>query len=412
MFFKILLFTTILLFKSLQGSDLSQWRNAFIQAGKSEALAPNLVVRNLAILSAASFDVLNKSQQNFISYLPAPHLKLPNQWDEFSALRGCSLKLANSLHPSQKSLFSRIAHKTLIKHGEIAHNPSFEYGQNIALHYLNHRRDDGAATKVTYLPQTNPGKWRRTPPYFRPAEQPHWPKVDLFCLPNVKDFIPPPPPEPNGKQYLNAVKEVKLLGGKTSRLRNQKQTQIAKFWKDFSYSSTPPGHWNEIAQSVARKKNFSNIQEAHLFALLNLAMADGGIIAWQSKYHYHLWRPIHAIQYAEEFPKTKTLTDRDWEPLLETPPHPEYISGHACYSGIAAEILSLVLQSDSFSFIVKNNDIIQKPRNFNSFSSCAQEVSNSRLYGGIHYRFSNLIALHTGKKIAQYVHNNFLLPLN
>ena len=120
MFFKILLFTTILLFKSLQGSDLSQWRNAFIQAGKSEALAPNLVVRNLAILSAASFDVLNKSQQNFISYLPAPHLKFPNQWDEFSALRGCSLKLANSLHPSQKSLFSRIAHKTLIKHGEIA----------------------------------------------------------------------------------------------------------------------------------------------------------------------------------------------------------------------------------------------------------------------------------------------------
>ena len=389
-------------------AELSLWRNGLIQAAKSESLPPNLVVRNLAILSAASFDVLNAEDLKYDSYLPFQKNKLPRPWDQLAALRGCSLKIAQTLHPSQISLFTRIAHKTLVKGGKMAHHPSFKKGEEIAIRYLRHRTDDGATTQVTYIPQTNRGKWRRTPPYFRPAEQPHWPKVQFFCLPNVQNFIPPPPPEPDTDAYFRAVREVKLIGGKKSRLRNSRQTQIAKFWKDFSYSSTPPGHWNEIALSVARKLEFSLLEEARLFALLNLTMADCGIISWQSKYHFHLWRPIHAIRLANQFERTKSLYDQDWEPLLETPPHPEYISGHACYSGAAAEILRLFSHSDAFEFKVKNNGPKQETRIFSSFSACAEEVANSRLFGGIHYQFSNKKALQSGVKIAQYVFNHFL----
>ena len=406
---KISSFFLLVLLNDLHSNELSLWRNAFIQAGKTEALAPNLLVRNLAILSAASFDVLNAPKKSFHSYLPYSQKNTPNPLDEPTALRGCSLSLAKVLHPSQYSIFARIAHKSLLRKNILPDNSSFEFGKKIAVQYLKKRANDGATTKISYIPRVDPGKWRRTPPYFRPPEQPHWSKVTLFCLPNVKNFLPEPPPEPTSKEYFNAVKEVKLLGGKDSQLRSLEQTNIAKFWKDFSYSSTPPGHWNEIALSVSRKLNLTPLKEARLFALLNLAMADSGIIAWEAKYHFQLWRPIHAIQYANLFPTTKALADTNWKPLLETPPHPEYISGHACYSGAAAEILRSVTQMDVFEFIVKNTQEPHKKRTFSSFHACAQEVSNSRLFGGIHYRSTNVNSLQTGKKVAFYILKRFLL---
>ena len=112
-----------------------------------------------------------------------------------------------------------------------------------------------------------------------------------------------------------------------SQIRSDEQTITARFWKDFSYTQTPAGHWNEIASFVAEKQNFTLIEEAKLFALLNLSMADAGIVAWECKYKHHLWRPIHAIRHADQFELTSKLHNQ-MEPLIETPAHPEYISAH------------------------------------------------------------------------------------
>ena len=388
---------------------LRSWREAFINAGKSEALPPNLIVRNLALLSLGCFEAINAKEQTFQSYFAKPYSP-PLSFERISALRGFCLKLGKSLHPSRQSLFKRIAHQNSLHLDKLPHNPSFLFGNELAIRILQERMDDGSTTQVTYLPRTDPGKWRRTAPHFRPPEQPHWPKVRLFCLPTLREFVPPPPPEPDTKEYFQAVREVKLYGAKTSPLRTAEQTDIAQFWKDFSYSSTPPGHWNQIAQSLSVQRNLNILQEARLFALLNLCMADAGIVAWESKYHYHLWRPIQAIRLGDQFKSTQTLTDPLWDPLLETPPHPEYVSGHGCYSGAAAQTLRQFLGTDEIKFFVKSSSPGLKPRSFASLSQCAQEVCDSRLWGGIHYRFSNEKALQTGKFIAQYVHKNFLYP--
>ena len=392
------------------GESLDLWRTAFIKAARSEALAPNLVVRNLTILSIGSFECINSKEKIYRSYLDH-NFSTPADYDEISALRGCNLALSTFLHPSRKSSFVKIAHIDSLKSGKIAHNPSFLYGQKIAQVLLAERIDDGSTTKITYIPKIDPGQWRRTPPFFRPPEQPHWPNVKFFCLASIKPFLPPPPPEPESMQYVNAVKEVKIWGAKQSPLRTKLQTKIAEFWKGFSYTSTPPGHWNEIAHSLARLKNLSILEESRLFALLNLSMADAGIVAWESKYHYHLWRPIHAIRHAGQFPATKHLIDPNWEPLLETPPHPEYISGHGAYSGAASLMMELFFETDQVEFSVSAPNLPGFTRSFDSFQKCAQEICDSRLFGGIHYSFSNKKALQVGRKIAQFIYSTTLKPL-
>ena len=144
-----------------------------------------------------------------------------------------------------------------------------------------------------------------------------------------------------------------------------------------------------------------------MFALLNLAMADAGIIAWQAKYNYSLWRPIDAIRKANQLATTVRLYDPSWNPLLESPPHPEYPSGHGCYSGAAAEVLQFFFKTDSFHFSTKSDSLPHVKRSFSSFSACAQEIANSRLWGGIHFKFSNQKALQSGSKVAKYICKNF-----
>ena len=194
-------------------------------------------------------------------------------------------------------------------------------------------------------------------------------------------FSPPPPPDLNSRAYREAVKEVKLWGKKDSPLRTQEQTLIAKFWKDFGYSSTPPGHWNEIAQIIASQKKLNSNQRGPPIALLNLAMTDAGITAWKAKFKYHLWRPIDAIRNANQVPSTVKLWDRSWKPLLESPPHPEYISGHACYSGAASTILSEYFAKEKTRFVAQSDSIPDERRIFSSFTTCAEEIANSRLWG-------------------------------
>lgn len=390
-------------------TNLEIWRNAFIDAAKAEALPPNLVVRNLAILTLGHFECVNSKRTLYNSYF-TENTKPPENYDLPSSIRGFGLLTSKVLHPSRKSNFDRIAHKEAIDYGKVGHYPSFKYGESIAEKILKLRLDDGSTTKTTYIPNIDPGNWRRTPPYFRPPEQPHWPTVKLFSIPTLSKFLPPAPPEPSESSYFEAVKEVKLLGSKKSPLRTSEQTSIAKFWKDFSYSSTPPGHWNEIAFNLSQKMSISILEESRLFALLNIAMADAGIVAWETKYHYHLWRPIHAIRLAHKFETTKSLSNPVWEPLLESPSHPEYVSGHACYSGAASEILTQFFGTDVMDFSVKGGKNNEEFRKFNSFTECANEIANSRLFGGIHYSFSNEIGLQTGRKVARYVFKNISSP--
>src|SRR5262249_49544751 len=147
-------------------------------------------------------------------------------------------------------------------------------------------------------------------------------------------------------------------------------------------------------------------QNARLFALLNIAMADAAICAWDAKYTYDFWRPVTAIRNADA--NGLTTPDPSWEPLIATPPFPEYVSGHSTFSAAAAIVLARFLAPDNFPFTARR-DVRPLPRTFASFSAAANEAAASRLYGGIHFRSAIEDGLSSGSEIGEWVFAHSLL---
>lgn len=224
-------------------------------------------------------------------------------------------------------------------------------------------------------------------------------------------FRPPGPPALTSARYTADFNQVKELGAVNSTTRTAEQTETARFWSDFSYTLTPPGHWNQIAQSAAAARVFGLVDSARLFALLNLGLADAGIAAWDAKYVFNSWRPVTAIQNADLDGNPDTVADSNWMPLLNTPPFPEYISGHSIFSATAATLLAHLFGTDNVAFTVGSDALPGVMRTYDSFSEAAEEIGLSRIYGGIHFLSADLDALAAGWALGDYEWSNVLVPV-
>ena len=169
---------------------------------------------------------------------------------------------------------------------------------------------------------------------------------------------------------------------------------------------TPPGHWNRIAQGVARSKGTTLVENARLFAVLNFALADAGVHCWECKFKHRLWRPVTAIRNAADDDNPDTDADPDWHPLLPTPPFPSYVSGHSTFSGAAAAVLADFFGDETRRSTATSEAFPGMTRTFRSFSAVAAECGRSRIYGGIHYECDNREGLAMGKAIGQYCSRN------
>jgi hypothetical protein len=283
-------------------------------------------------------------------------------------------------------------------------------GQYAAEKLLAWRKDDGSRRRVAYTPGAEVGVWRPTPPGYKAALLPQWPGVRPFGVRDVTAFRPEAPPALTSAAYTRDFNEVKRLGSRDSTTRTAEQALIAWFWDDGAGTSTPPGHWNRIAQVVAVRQGNTLPENARLFALLNLALADAGIVCWDCKYRFRLWRPVTAVRQADRDGNPDTLADARWNPLLETPPFPSYTSGHSTFSGAAAAMLAHVFGTDAIPFTVGSEGLPGQERSFASFSEAAREAGRSRIYGGIHYEFDNRVGLALGRAVADEIARTRLLP--
>jgi hypothetical protein len=286
-------------------------------------------------------------------------------------------------------------------------------GQQVAAQIIALRANDHSDDVTPYTPGTLAGQWRPTPTAFAAALLPNWPTVTPWAMTSGSQFRHPDgPPALTSAEYAAALNEVKTLGRSTGSTRTQEQTDIALFWADGANTSTPPGHWNRIAQSVATAQGNTISENARMFALLNLAEADAAIVSWDNKYQTNLWRPVTAIQLADQDSNAATEADPNWMPLISTPPFPTYTSGHSTFSGAAAEILKQFYGTDSINFTTSAEGAPGvADRSFTSFSQASAEAAISRLYGGIHYRFDNEDGLENGIALGQFVFANALQPI-
>jgi hypothetical protein len=211
-------------------------------------------------------------------------------------------------------------------------------------------------------------------------------------------------------EYTAAFNEVKDFGNINSTVRTPAETEVARFWEGKAGTPSPAGYWNEIAQSVAASQGNTLDQNARLFAELNVALADAVIAHFDAKYTYNRWRPITAIQLAVQTGNPDTVADPNWQPLLNTPPNPSYVSGHAAVSGAAAEVLDHFFGTENISFSLTSEDLKGVTHSFTSFSAAAAEAENSVVWGGIHFRFDVTAGQTLGQSVARYVDQNFFLP--
>jgi len=376
----------------VRANPILEWNEVFIRCVQKEMPSPCLAVRNLAMLHLAMHLAVTRSQ--------AAGLR---ESDIAAAADAAGDEVCRCFFPAQTAEFDALLAGQPKAEDVAAQAAARQDARTLLAAHAN----DGASTQVAYVPNNKPGQWRRTEPRLRPPEMPHWGMTKPFLMEAGSQFRPEPPPALESPEYAREVEEVRRLGGKSSTERTEEQTLIAKFWSDFSYTSTPPGHWNNIARDVARRRHLSLAETARFFALLNVAMADTGIAVWETKYHFNFWRPITAIRRADEDGNSATAGDPQWLSLLPSPPHPEYVSGHAGFSGAAARILAEQFGSDAVEFEASSDSLPGVVRRFQSFQACAEEIARSRVYGGIHYGVSGSVGLALGHKVAEHTLREF-----
>jgi hypothetical protein len=300
----------------------------------------------------------------------------------------------------------------------LAKNEGIVVGQDAANAILALRNSDHATTLVTYTPGTAPGDWQPTPnpiPFDPPvaadhlsAALPGWGHVTPFVLRRSTQFEPEGPPRLTGKRYARDYNEVKAIGDKNSTVRTAEQTSIARFW----YENSPAG-WSRIAQGVAKSRGLDSWDTARLLALINLAMADGYIAGFETKYDFNFWRPVTAIRAGETDGNDATDADPAWSSLLNTPAIPDYTSTHSVVGGAAAEVLRRFFHGDDVPFTTTSGvPFAGLTRSFTSFSQAAAENGESRIYAGIHFRSAVEDGIEEGKKIGRFTFTHVLKPLH
>jgi hypothetical protein len=249
-----------------------------------------------------------------------------------------------------------------------------------------------------------------TPPAFANYLLPQWGLVTPFAIPGSAAMRPAGPPALSTAKYAEEYDEVKAFGAAVGSARSPEQDLIALFWADGAGTETPPGHWNSVAHDVGAAMGTTMEENARLFALLNIAMADAAICAWDAKYTYHFWRPVTAIRNGDVDDNDATNADPGWSSFIATPPFPDYVSGHSTFSGAAATILARFFGTDEIAFTTGSDFLPGVARDFVRFSDAATEAALSRLYGGIHFRSANNDGLTAGVAIGEWTFERYMQP--
>lgn len=280
-----------------------------------------------------------------------------------------------------------------------------KYGATVSAAVIEwSKTDNGDKANNPYTPPKGMGLWEPTPPKYTPALTPFLGNDRPLVNGSIVNTLPPPPMQFSTESQSPFYKMVEKVYN-TSLELTEEMKATALFWDDFpdGKTVTSGGHWASILSIVMKERRFSLIEGAHLYAAMFICTSDAAIGCFKAKYSYNLLRPVTYIQ--------KYMNHPDWNPLIATPPHPEYPAAHATVSMAAATILTRIL-GDSVSFTDDTYSYRNyKAHHFRSFIEAAKEAGMSRLYGGIHYVPSIEAGFRQGQKVADNVANNLVFKI-
>jgi membrane-associated phospholipid phosphatase len=250
--------------------------------------------------------------------------------------------------------------------------------------------------------------WQPTPPQFiSPPVYRIFGLMTTWSMPSQSAFLAGPPPAFSTARYAQDFNEVKAIGTSATTPDLADEAATARFWA--SRFDTPVTMFNRVAESLAATRDVPLVDNARFFALLNVSMADAAIAVYNAKNFYNAWRPVTAIQYADIDGNDATIADPGWTPLLTTPAHQEYPSGHSGLSTAAATVLAAFFGENTTFTVSSDAPLDGGTRTYSSFSRAIDEIALARVAGGIHFRFACEAAQQMGEGVADYAMANEML---
>jgi hypothetical protein len=368
--------------------------------GAPGSLSPD-AVRAPTRATLAMFEAVNAIDRRYQSYLGFP--AADRSASQNAAAATAAYKVLLKHYPANKTALDE---SYTLSMAQIAEGPAREagiaIGDKAAEEAMNAHGIDSSVVQKPYRPRTVPGEWVAT---GLPSLEPYWTALKPWVIPSPDALRPPPPPSLTSEHYARDVEEVRRLGGKDSKERTPMQTLIARYRQAF-----------DIAPSVRRATDMpgrAQVENARLLTLYQMANDDATQAMVVAKQHYDYWRPITAIRNGAEDGNPATQADPAWVPLIATPNFQEYPCGHCTLAGSIAEVMERESgwkpgQGVRVGSLLNPTSVIQV---LPDWSIWAQQVSDSRLYGGVHYRFSNEAGEEIGRKAARAVLETVARPL-
>ncbi len=385
-----------------------------------DIFSPPVASRIYAYISIAGYEAYTADNTAYISLAgQIPHLK-PAPKPDADKVYSHSLASVHAVLTVGKHLvFSEekieAFHRKMIQEFKAAGVPeeviqnSVAYGGKVADHVLAWSAEDNykqtrSLDKHSY--DDDEASWKPTPPSYMKAVEPHWNKIRPFLINSAQQFKPLPPTPfsaaKDSKFYKEAL-EVHAIGLNLT----PEQEEMANFWDCNPFKMninghlmfatkkiSPGGHWVNITRLACKQANADFAKTAEAYARLSITLADGFISCWDEKYRSNVIRPETYINQH---------IDENWVPLLQTPPFPEYTSGHSVVSAASARVLTKLF-GDNFAYADSTEVEFGLPvRHFRSFQHAAEEAAISRFYGGIHYMPSIVNGLQEGEKLGQFI---------
>ena len=390
---------------------------------------PHAAFLSIAIVQGAVYDAVNAIDGGHQPYLVAPSANSTDSKQAAAATAAFRVLVGfpervpplTGLFPSQRSALQPLYDASLARVPDgTAKAGGIAVGEAAAAAMLTERANDGRFGPFSVVEGLDPGQWRKTPPNFGGDPAAWVANVRPFLVPDAAMLRTDGPNALTSGAYLSDFNEVKELGSLTSTKRTADETAAAIFWQD-----SAPAIWNRTFRDLAVSRSLDIVDTARLLAMTNLSSADAVIGCWNDKYYWKFWRPITAIRDAANDGNPATIADPNWLPLfnpsvpvsgppLVTPGFPDHPSGHSCASGAAVYALQAFFGTDKIAFTATSNKCSPTPcppRTFTRFSRALKEITDARVWGGIHFRTADVQGSVLGKKVVQFMTKNFFKPV-
>jgi hypothetical protein len=392
----------ILLVPAFAAADVvTEWNERALACTAEAKQLPFVAARTMAMVHTAMFDAVNSIDGRYMPYkvkVPAP----PGSSSQAAAVAAAHTVLLN-LFPEQKTSLDASYAASLAQFPEgSGKTAGITIGEKAAAEIIALRASDGANAPNVYRPSASPGVYVSTTLPIGTA----WGGVTPWVMDRGSQFRPAPPPSLTSREWASDYNEVKDLGWKKSTSRTSEQSDIGRFW-----TITGPQSWDPVVRQLAAAPGRSLLANARLFALTEIAGADAYIAVLDAKYTFNFWRPITAIRNGDMDGNDDTARVPDWEPLIDTPLHPEYPCAHCITSAAVGTVLESEFGKGTVPVLTMTSPTAPGvTRKWTSIKEWEDEVSAARIYGGIHYRNSAAVGQAMGRKIGDLAVQRYLKP--